>query len=280
MFLPFPSPAYRPHRYLYPQLSFLGYPQIPGIRYPNIALSTPPNVKTPRMSVSANADKTSRETTPVSTLMPVNVYPDHSRSDTAISTGNAGNSSNSSPIGNISSPETAVAGQNVSTPTVNPCTTISNFQYNQTAYPILTMTPGGSLVNHHYAGFCPPNPPNGFFPCNMGPRLALPGIGNSSPPDFMYPNQFPILNGGSSQTNSSSNCASSGIMHQPSPHASINAPFIPFNAHFPSENINHNFSTLSKKSSTCYNCGQVGHRGTECTEASIDEMTKNTKLAS
>ena len=293
----------RRHKYFstYP-LGFLGYPPQPGlIRHPvSVPLNTPTSMVSPRTSASSITVEKSRDTTSNNSLTSVpSVYPEIHRSDAPLSstvsqsvnTQTNGQNSISPSVGSGLPPHPdGGVTQNVvppspaahSTPPLNSCTAVgSSLQYNQPGYPLLAVASGGIFA--HYPGLVPPhNHPhsaslsNNFLSHNMPPRFPIPTMGNSIPPELMYTNQYPVL--GSNTPSNPSNCGPNSF-HQLPTASTIQCHSMSYNPHFPND-ISLPSGSVSKKSFTCYNCGQGGHRGTDCTEASIEEMTKNTKVSS
>jgi len=143
----------------------------------------------------------------------------------------------------------------------------TNVGYNPHTYQML-MSPH---MFPHVPGFFPAHGstlPNSFVQHNMSHNFAIPNMGSSMNGDFLYNGgQYPIL-GTSSQ--SCSSAGTPGHMGPPGPPPNMGAAGVqglPYPHYHPSH------SGGPKKTSSCWNCGQLGHWGQDCKEASIEEMT-------
>lgn len=158
--------------------------------------------------------------------------------------------------------------------------------YNSPNYPMFAM--GASPFMTPLSGFMQSSTgiPNGYVsPHNLPHNYPVPSIPSGlNSGELVYPNPYPML---PQSTLATSSCGGHPSIHQSSgghgpvisPSPTLPPPYSPSYQGNPVPPTPSNpVPPPVKKTLTCYNCGKVGHRGSECREASIDEMTKRTKV--
>lgn len=286
-----PNPVRQRYIPYHPPLGFIGYPHphsSHGVyRY---SLTSPSVVMgSPRPPTPLGSEKSSRETTPPTHAHPPVMSPIEKGIDFPMTT--APPSSASPPIqGGALSETTSVA---IVPPPPGPAAGPGGpppnggniHQYNAPGYPMFAMGAGPFVA--HLSGFLPSSStlPNGYVsPHTIPPNFPVPSVTHgmtSGGGELMYPpGPFPVM---AQTTLATSSCSAGGVTHPPVLHqSSVGGPPVPYTSPPyqtpqppPSSNP---VPPPTKKPLTCYNCGKVGHRGSECKEASIDEMTKRTKV--
>lgn len=280
----------------YPQLNYLGFHHSGAVRYPGPPLPNQGPVMPPRNPLPLNNDKSSRETTPPAPGALPLVPPDphccvRSPEGIAIPTSMAGNNHGR----NGGSPHTTASHSDgpqppvthtpvlsvASAPTVqvppgNSCTGAphSSVQYNAPGYQMVQVFP-------HFPGFMPTHSSlaNGFVSPPMPPSFPIPNMGGSGiNQEFVYSGgQYSIL-GGTTQSGGgpSPACGTPAGIGAPTPGLGL-AAGMPY-THYP-PNLPHTPNPSAGAKKSCYNCGKVGHHGSECKEANIEEMCNLPKAA-
>ncbi|KAG0713902.1 hypothetical protein GWK47_015174 [Chionoecetes opilio] len=281
----------------YSHLSYLGFQHSGAMRYPGPPLPNQGPIMSPRNPLPMNNDKSSRENTPPAPGALPMAPPDthcciRGPEGMAVPTSLAGNThgrnvgSPHTPASHTEGPQPPVTHTPVPSvasapaaqvPPGNSCTGAphSSVQYNANA-------PGYQMVQvfPHFTGFMPTHSslPNGFVQPPITPNFAIPNMGNGMNPEYVYNGGQYSMMGGSTQSGGgpSPACGAPAGMAAPTPGLGM-AAGMPY-THYP-PNLPHppKPSACAKKS--CYNCGKVGHHGSECKEANIEEMCNLPKAA-